>query len=177
MAVAILTLAQLSFANTNKFIVNTDIAPIYQARKVHPIENIMKARKPEKNRRGNYEKLLVLLIDFQEDDNPETTGNGKFNLNDTSSYPIPLDSPPRDYVYFSSQLQALQQYYKTVSYGSYNLQYDVFPTNESDINAYTLPHEMAYYNPGTQDQELMVERFEEYFHDAFTVADLDENIN
>ncbi len=177
LAVVILSLSQLSFANTEKFIINKDIAPIFQTRKVHPIEKIMKARKPEKSRRGNYEKLLVLLVDFQEDDNPETTGNGKFNLNATNTYPIPLDSPPRDYVYFSNQLLALQQYYKAVSYGSYNLQYDVFPAYGSDIGAYTLPHEMAYYNPGTQDQDLMVERFEEYFHDVFTVADLDEDIN
>ena len=176
LAVVILTISQLSFAKYNKISVDPEITPIYETRKVHPIENMMGSRKQDNTRKRNNDKLLVLLVDFQEDDNSETTGNGTFNLDATSTYPIALDSPPHDYVYFSTQLQALNLYYKAASLGSYDVQYDVFPAYGAENVAYTLQHEMAYYNPGTQDNDLMVARFEEYFQEVFTEADKDEAI-
>ncbi|MFO7896824.1 MAG: T9SS type A sorting domain-containing protein [Candidatus Cloacimonadales bacterium] len=180
LAVVMLGALQLSFAqqpqnSKNSFIIEQ--APIYQTRNVHPIENLLGAKRPSKIRsKRNFDKLLVLLVDFQEDDDPATTGNGKFDLSDGSAYPIPLDSPPRNHQYFSVQLQALQQYYLAVSHGSYDLQYEVFPAPGAGSNAYTLPQEMSYYNPGTEDEELMIARFEEYFQDVFTAADRDPEI-
>ncbi len=146
-------------------------------KKIHPLEKYFsKPSRPSKGLRvGN--KLLILLIEFQEDNDPETTGNGKFVL-DADDYPFSIGKPPHDHAYFQDLAEALRQYYLAASYESFDLDIDIFPQPDStDFTAYTLPNKMSYYNPGTSDYDLMVERFEEYFQDAFSVADLDTNIN
>ena len=46
-------------------------------------------------------KLLCILIDFQKDDNPQTTGTGKFlTKKDAENYPVTLGKPPHDYNFF-----------------------------------------------------------------------------
>lgn len=147
------------------------------ARRTHPAEHILTSVKRQDedlhNRRdkANFNRLLVLLIDFQEDDNPLTTGNGKFVLEPDPDYPVSLGAPPRDYDYFIAHLEALRYYYLAASLGFYDLEFDLYPQPGGEYFAYTLPEEMAYYNPGMHDQELFVERVEEYFRDAFLAAD------
>lgn len=128
---------------------------------------------------SNFNKLLVLLVDFQEDDNPHTTGNGKFLLSpddDNITYPVMasgfdiIGAPPHDRAFFEEQLRAVQYYYRAVSFEHYQLEFDVYPKNKQ---AYTLPHEMAYYNP--VERELFIERIEQYFKDVFETADQDDD--
>lgn len=146
-------------------------------RKIHPTEEFFnKPRKWEPTGR-NFNKLLVLLIEFQEDNDPQTTGNGKF-VQDPTGYPIDIGRPPHDHAYFTQLLESLRYYYLAVSYGSFEVEYDIFPFSEpGNFFAYVLPQEMRYYNPPGADYNLMISRFEEYFHDVFTTADLDENID
>ena len=162
---------------------------VFQKR-THFLENYFsKPGKPELNKR-NGNKLLVLLIEFDDtelfEDNPQTTGNGKFQI-DPTDYPITLGKPPHDRDFFLMQLEALKHYYRAASlysndgfneYG-FNLEYDIFPQPEVPgvFQAYTLPHEMAYYSPAGASYELMISRFEEYFQDCFTIADGDEDID
>ncbi len=143
--------------------------------KIHPLQKYFD-KVPKRISKSN--KLLCLLIDFQEDDNPKTTGTGKFLTEaDAADYPVTLGKPPHDYHFFMKQLTALRYYYQAASLGAFNLDYDLFPKPESGKTAYTLPHTMDYYNPQNASQELMLERFEEYFHDIFAVADKDESIH
>ncbi|HPM04001.1 MAG TPA: hypothetical protein PK816_17710, partial [Candidatus Cloacimonadota bacterium] len=78
----------------------------------------------------NFNKLLVLLVDFQEDNNPNTTGNGKFVTSPDTSYKFIIDSPPRNRQYYETHMEALKYYYRAVSYENYQLDYNVYPKNQ-----------------------------------------------
>ena len=125
--------------------------------------------KPLDKNKDNYNKLLVILVDFQEEipDDPNTTGNGKFQLEPDPNYLYSIGSPPHNRKYFQDNLEALRYYYLAATAGSFNLEYDVYPIN----GAYTLPHTMGYYNPPSASSETFVSKMEEYFRDAFTIAD------
>lgn len=116
-------------------------------------------------------KLLVILVDFQEEipDDPLTTGNGKFLLESDPSYRTLVASPPHNREYFMENLNALRYYYLAASQGSFNLQFDVFP---QDRQAYTLPQKMSYYNPPGATSSLFISRIEEYFKSSFELADM-----
>ena len=68
-------------------------------------------------------RLLVILVDFQEEvpDNPQTTGNGKFFLEDDPAYMFSIGRPPHDRQYFLSNMEALRYYYLAASAGIFNL--------------------------------------------------------
>ncbi|MFA5498187.1 MAG: T9SS type A sorting domain-containing protein [Candidatus Cloacimonadia bacterium] len=140
--------------------------------KKHPFTSHLAAGKIDEPtvRSDNFDKLLVLLVDFQEDDNPKTTGNGKFILEPDPTYPISMGAPPHDYDFFAAHLSAMRYYYLAASLGQYDLQYDIYP-KKGVRPAYTLPQKMSYYNPGLENYNLFIERVEEYFYDIFTVAD------
>ncbi len=145
--------------------------------KIHPFTSSLsnQANSSENMKKSaNYDKLLVLLVDFQEDEDTNTTGNGKFLTQVDPTYAITLGSPPHNLEFYNYQLEALKYYYRAVSYEAYQLNYDIYPKN---TQAYTLPHKMSYYNPGVQNQDLFVSRVEEYFKDVFETADQDSLIN
>ncbi|MCK4312105.1 MAG: hypothetical protein KAW88_05160, partial [Candidatus Cloacimonetes bacterium] len=170
-----LIVPKLSYAK--KIYVQKEKYPLKSEKRVHPIEKYLSGTRTIDLNSRDANKLLVLLIEFQEDNDPQTTGNGKF-VQDPGNYPITFGKPPHDYEYFLNQLEALRYYYLAVSYGSFEVEIDVFPqSSDSTFQAYELPHEMSYYNPPGADPDLMISRFEEYFLDAFTKADEDENIN
>ena len=175
--VLVLTIPELSYAK--KFIINKGITPSATERKVHPLEKELSVPRNITNVNSrNFNKLLVLLIEFQEDSLSTTTGNGKF-LQDTAGYSFPIGKPPHDQAYFTLQLEALTHYYDAVSLGDYQVEVDIFPQAVigEEFTGYTLPHEMSYYNPIGASSELMIERFEKYFLHCFTEADADENID
>ncbi len=175
--VLILIIPELSYAK--KFIIQKDITPPVIKQKIHPLEKeLSKTRNINNINSRNYNKLLVLLIDFPEDNISTTTGTGKF-LQDATGYSFPIGKPPHDHTYFLSQMEALKYYYDAVSFGTYQVEVDVFPQPVAgeDFTGYTLPHEMSYYNPIGANYELQIERFEQYFLDCFNTADEDENID
>jgi M6 family metalloprotease-like protein len=139
----------------------------------HPYIGLLNNATMAKSRTSNREKLLVILVDFQEEttDDPNTTGNGKFMLQPDPSYLYSIGAPPHNREYFEANLEAMRYYYLAVSAEGYNLKYDVYPRNKP---AYTLPHPMGYYNPPGASSELFVNRMEEYFKTAFEIADHDD---
>lgn len=143
--------------------------------KIHP--HVDKLKAPAKadlannTKNRNFDKLLVILIDFQAEDSPYTTGNGKFLLEQDANWKTTIGSPPHNREYFEQNMEALRYYYLAVSQGLYNLQYEVFPKDKA---AYTMPQTMSYYNPPNAGSELFVSRMEEYFKTAFETADADD---
>lgn len=137
----------------------------------HPYTHLLrKAGAPTQDaKRGNFDRLLVILVDFQKEspDDPNTTGNGKFLLEPDPAYKSTIGSPPHDRDYFLKNLEALRYYYLAASAGFYDLQYEVWPPT----GAYTLPETMGWYNPPNADSDLFVARMEKYFKDAFEIAD------
>jgi M6 family metalloprotease-like protein len=132
-------------------------------------------------RSENSNRLLVMMIDFVEDNDPSTTGNGKFLFSD-SDYPIDLGKPPHNQEYFWWVMESVRHYYLAASLGFFDLEFDIYPqveysASDTVIIAYTLPQEMSYYNPPGAGTELMISRFEEYFHDVFTTVDEDEEVD
>ncbi|MDY0151294.1 MAG: T9SS type A sorting domain-containing protein [Candidatus Cloacimonas sp.] len=121
----------------------------------------------------NFERLLVILVDFplESPDDTNTTGNGKFALEPDPTYLYSIGSPPHNRNYFETNLEAMKYYYRAVSAESFQLEYDVYP---KDKPAYTLPNSMGYYNPAGASGELFVSRMEEYFKASFEIADYDD---
>ncbi len=171
------------FSQNDKLFLQKRIIKEDYQKKIHPQQVYFNKQKQEyraDTKSNNFNKLLVLLVDFQEDDNPNTTGNGKFllskddiDINFPTMHSLGYDiigSPPHDHEFFTEQLNAVKYYYQAVSFGTYNLEFDIYPKNKQ---AYTLPHEMAYYNP--VESELFVQRIEQYFKDIFETADQDED--
>jgi len=89
-------------------------------------------------------------VAFEPDDSPGTTGDGTFLINtdfDTCGR-YTLDPPPHDRNYFLSHYQAIDHYFRSVSYNKLGLDMDqseVFPISNNTV--YVLPHSMSYYNP------------------------------
>jgi len=83
-------------------------------------------------------QVLALLVQFQEDTDPGTAGNGQFLL---SGSPNQIDPPPHDTVYFSSKLRFLENYFAKVSNGVVSIQGTLFP------HIITLADSMAVYSP------------------------------
>jgi len=178
-ALIVLALLIPELSHAKKFIVQKNNEQKNTEFKIHPAHKALsKPRFDVDTSSRDYNKLLVLLIDFQEDSLSTTTGNGKFEQ-DPSGYSFSIGRPPHDQTYFGLQLEALKYYYEAVSLGEFQLEVDIFPQAVAgeEFTGYTLPHEMSYYTPSGASPELQIERFEEYFLDSFTKADEDENID
>ena len=117
-------------------------------------------------------RIAAIRVSFMADETPGTTGNGSFLLNaviDTCGK-YTIDPVPHDRSYFESQLVAVNNYYRSVSYGKFGLDLDqsiVFPL--SDENSYVLPEKMDYYHPYNQT-DLHDQRVTELFRDAIETA-------
>jgi hypothetical protein len=85
--------------------------------------------------------IVAVMVDFQQDDNRFTTGNGKFNPDFLNRDDITLDPLPHDRGYFEAHLQFAKNYFETVSNGRMTVSYEVLP------EIVTLPEEMAAYSP------------------------------
>jgi len=169
------------FAQNDKLNLQKQYLKDNSRKQIHPQKEYFNKQKEHyraNTKSDNFNKLLVILVDFQQDDNPLTTGNGKFLLNkDDIDITFPtmhngvydiIGAPPHNQEFYTEQLNAVKYYYNAVSYGTYDLEFDIYPKNKQ---AYTLPYEMAYYNP--IEPELFVERVEQYFTDIFQTVDAD----
>ncbi|MEX2117359.1 MAG: hypothetical protein WEB37_10765 [Bacteroidota bacterium] len=90
-------------------------------------------------------RVLALRVQFQQDSDPRTTGNGRFLL---AGPPSQIDPPPHDSAYFSSKLRFLKNYFERVSNGQLTVQGDLFD------QVVTLPDTMAAYSPGNNGPNL-----------------------
>lgn len=113
-------------------------------------------------------RILAIRVDFQADNNPLTTGNGKFDLSPPSAEETVIDPPPHNRTYFEHQLLALSNYFRTVSNGKLSIEFEVFP---NDLNgAFTVSQPMNFYSP-PRDEELLDQRLSELFQEGFQLAD------
>jgi len=131
-----------------------------------PAERLSRGISIAKAAAADTVRILAIRVDFPEDNNTLTTGNGKFLL--TTSDEAAIDPPPHNRTYFEHQLLALANYFRTVSKGQLILEFEVFP---GDLNsAFTVSQQMSFYSP-TRDEELLDERLSVLFQEGFELAD------
>ncbi len=107
-------------------------------------------------------RLFALRVEFQPEDNVNTTGDGTFDLNPPES--LMIDSPPYDKTYFEHQCLALANYYKSVSKGKLLIE----PAVSDQI--FRLDKPMGAYNPnGNADSTAF--GLARLFKDAIEKAD------
>ncbi len=147
-------------------------AAIKPQAKLHPyIHNLVSTNmKPKDAKSSNYNRLLVILVEFAQEveDDPLTTGDGRFLLEADPSYLYSIGAPPHNHEYFQDNLKAVGYYYLAASAGQYQLEYDIYPQDGSFI---TLPKPMGYYNPPNASGEQFTALMEEYFYQSFSMAD------
>lgn len=90
-------------------------------------------------------RVLALRVQFQQDSDPRTTGDGRFLL---TGSPFQIDPPPHDSAYFASKLRFLENYFRKVSNDQLTIQADLFD------QVVTLPDSMAEYAPGVSNRPL-----------------------
>lgn len=84
--------------------------------------------------------IYAIRVQFKPDNNPNTTGDGTFDL--SNSYPDSVDAPPHDSAYFAQHLEFLKNYYYKSSKGKLVVKFQVLG------NIRHLPLEMKDYTPG-----------------------------
>ncbi|MCX7797319.1 MAG: T9SS type A sorting domain-containing protein [Melioribacter sp.] len=73
-------------------------------------------------------KILAVLVEFKEDNDPNTFGTGKFGSIYSKDYgDTILDPYPHDVKYFENHLEFAKNYFKKVSRGKLNISYTVLP--------------------------------------------------
>lgn len=112
--------------------------------------------------RQNPLRVLGIMVQFQEDNDIMTTGNGRFMMN-APEEPV-INAPPHDRRYFQNQLRALSHYYASVSDNRLSLETEVFQP------VLTLSEKMGYYNPGTTEERTDI-GLGELARDAVLAAD------
>ena len=121
------------------------------------------------------QKVLALRVEFVEDNDTLTTGNGKMDLVGFLEPDSGLFyDPPHTRKYFERHLEGMNNYLRANSLGRFTIDYTVKP--DGFIESYQLPHEMKYYG-----DTISVEGLETglclLLRDAIKVADLDQTIN
>src|ERR1035437_2247755 len=77
---------------------------------------------------GDTLRILAVMVNFQEDNDASTFGNGKFGSIYTQNYGTKiLDPLPHDKQYFESHLEFTKNYFRKVSNGKLNITYNVLP--------------------------------------------------
>ena len=109
-----------------------------------------------------------IRVEFVEDNNDLTTGNGKFMMDTTDVNEFTVDPPPHNRPYFRDQIVAVSNYYYQASSGQLDITGDVFPVARDD--AYQLDHTMGFYNPNTNEEENN-RQLAQLFIDAVQKAD------
>ena len=95
--------------------------------------------------------ICALRVDFTEDQNTLTTGNGLFMIDTLTQDNFAIDPAPHNRLYFEDQIRAVAHYFENVSGGKQEISGTVFPLAAD--SAYHLPHPMGWYNPnGTEEQ-------------------------
>jgi hypothetical protein len=102
-------------------------------------------------------KVLAILVQFQQDNDSRTSGDGRFDLSATTERII--DSPPHDSAYFADHFVFAQNYYSKASNGKQNIATTVFG------KVITLKKQMKEYAP-VNDNLPLVEMIKEAWYTA-----------
>lgn len=104
--------------------------------------------------------VYAIRVQFKEDNQNQTTGNGRFDL--SNNYPDSVDAPAHDSLYFVSKLEFLRNYYLKASKGKLIINYVLLPTVRN------LGKEMQDYSPRRNEN---LSRMGDLFYDAWRSAD------
>lgn len=104
--------------------------------------------------------VYAILVQFKEDNTPNTTGNGRFDV--SSNYPDSVDAPPHDSLYFANHLEFLKNYYFKSSKGQLIINYHILGSVK------TLSQTMDQYSPGKNEGLNKMGRL---FNESWTAAD------
>ncbi|MBP1682545.1 MAG: hypothetical protein H6Q27_108, partial [Ignavibacteriaceae bacterium] len=86
--------------------------------------------------------ILAIMVNFQQDADGTTSGNGKFGTIYSQNYGNDiLDPLPHDKNYFESHLHFVQNYFAKVSKGKLNIEYNVLP------DTFSVTDRMRNYSP------------------------------
>ena len=120
---------------------------------------VNKSRVNLDSRNSNFSYLIGVMVEFVEDNNPETSGNGKFLIEEDLSYinyadiqrcdknsKLVIDLPPHNSEYFSLQMEAVKNYYESITNNAITFEIDIIE------NIYQLNQSMAYY--ATSDSQI-----------------------
>ncbi|MCC7158704.1 MAG: hypothetical protein IT281_04110 [Ignavibacteria bacterium] len=105
-------------------------------------------------------KVYAIMVQFKPDNNPQTTGDGRFDV--SSNYPDSVDAPPHDSLYFTYKLEFLKNYYYKASKGKLIINYIILPTIRN------LALEMQDYSPRRTEN---LQRMGNFFFDVWRSAD------
>jgi len=91
-------------------------------------------------------QVIAILVQFQEDNDPLTTGNGRFDLSNKYFDPSKqrdtvVDAPPYDSLYFLDHLKFLKNYYYKASKGKLIINFRLYG------QVINLPKKMREYSP------------------------------
>jgi M6 family metalloprotease-like protein len=118
--------------------------------------------------------IAIIRVEFQEDQNDLTTGDGRFLLDATEVPPFIIDPPPHNRSYFEDHLIAVNNYFRAASAGQLEITGHVFPAEQN--NAYQLARPMAFYSPDGSEEENDL-GLATLFVDAIEIADQDAIID
>ena len=110
-------------------------------------------------RNSNFSYLVGVMVEFVQDNNPETSGDGKFLVDDDLAYinysdiqrcdkssKLVIDLPPHNPEYFNLQMEAVKNYYESITNNAITFEIDIID------NIYQLSQSMTYY--ATSDQKI-----------------------
>jgi len=111
----------------------------------------------------------VVLVEFEEDNTPVTTGNGSFLQSwDESDYRYALDPPPHNKAYFQSHLKAISNYWRHVTNQALRIDTSasvILPTGAESIR---LPRNIRYYHPADKPDSVDY-RLAELVYETFRI--------
>jgi len=94
-------------------------------------------------------KILAVMVNFQEDNDATTYGNGKFASIYSKDYGSSiLDPLPHDKTYFESHLTFAKNYFEKVSNGKLNIEFTVLP------DTFSVSKTMRNYSPSPGSDDL-----------------------
>jgi hypothetical protein len=85
-------------------------------------------------------RILAIMVQFQTDNNEQTTGDGTFQI---TGSPAQIDPPPHDSAYFRNKIRFVENYFHKVSNGILTITGFIVPQK------IVLPKLMAEYSPPT----------------------------
>ncbi|MEX0686671.1 MAG: T9SS type A sorting domain-containing protein [Balneolales bacterium] len=89
--------------------------------------------------------IVAVMVEFQQDENRFTSGDGTFDLAYLNRDDITIDPLPHDRAYFQAHLDFVKNYFERVSNGILELDFEILPT------IYQLDKEMKAYSPLGED--------------------------
>lgn len=101
------------------------------------------------------------MVEFQEDNDGRTNGNGRFDLSDTLQRVI--DPAPHNKQYFEHHLTFAQNYFRKASDGKFIVVGDVLDS------VYRVPNQMPYYSPSRSSNDNT--KLGLFMNDAWRVVD------